>query len=588
MMEKLNLSPSLPNIVISEDDGMLDDLLAADSPVAKVQCTEDDDFDLDELLRKKDDDDEPAAQTNLSPHSSLSTSPPPSSTLSPLRPLSGRNIFNQCDQKDTNSDVATAAALQQSPPTLVAAAAKESGPVSTAVVKQAIISSPTPRSPILASEEGCLQDANSDVATAAAENESGSVSPESSPTAVIKQAIISSPTPRSPILASEEGCLQDANSDVSTAAASQLPPPTAAAAAEKESGPVIKQAIISSPTPRSPILAEEDEDDEGLGHWINPPPAQPGDFLNNSVRRVPSKSILKKVSSYGNFDAPISPGKSSPRRNSEESAAMKMGKKKSSFLNFSMGSTNSNHSEISGGSSYGVGVGLDLGDSSSIHSPRSLSVVSKSKITCAVDENSVHPPIVANFLPQIPVLTSNAEDADRAAGLTSNSSDLSSSGKKMNRSVSFHSVDVREYDRTIGDNPSCRSGPPVSLDWSYSKKYEQPKALDEYEREREPDRVKNLRGLHINKYRRRNLLSFNWGHSEEDMKSARQETKKLQRQRSLTQTLLPFHLAHEAFISVKDFVAKKRGEAESPKQELERVTSELAKSTKDAFHHNYS
>jgi len=544
MMEKLNLSPSLPNIVISEDDGMLDDLLAADSPVAKVQCTEDDDFDLDELLRKKDDDDEPAAQTNLSPHSSLSTSPPPSSTLSPLRPLSGRNIFNQCDQKDTNSDVATAAALQQSPPTLVAAAAKESGPVSTAVVKQAIISSPTPRSPILASEEGCLQ---------------------------------------------------DANSDVSTAAASQLPPPTAAAAAEKESGPVIKQAIISSPTPRSPILAEEDEDDEGLGHWINPPPAQPGDFLNNSVRRVPSKSILKKVSSYGNFDAPISPGKSSPRRNSEESAAMKMGKKKSSFLNFSMGSTNSNHSEISGGSSYGVGVGLDLGDSSSIHSPRSLSVVSKSKITCAVDENSVHPPIVANFLPQIPVLTSNAEDADRAAGLTSNSSDLSSSGKKMNRSVSFHSVDVREYDRTIGDNPSCRSGPPVSLDWSYSKKYEQPKALDEYEREREPDRVKNLRGLHINKYRRRNLLSFNWGHSEEDMKSARQETKKLQRQRSLTQTLLPFHLAHEAFISVKDFVAKKRGKAESPKQELERVTSELAKSTRDtshdeklAFHHNYS
>jgi hypothetical protein len=29
-------------------------------------------------------------------------------------------------------------------------------------------------------------------------------------------------------------------------------------------------------------------------------------------------------------------------------------------------------------------------------------------------------------------------------------------------SVSFHSVEVREYDRTVGDHPSCRSGPPVS------------------------------------------------------------------------------------------------------------------------------
>jgi hypothetical protein len=30
-------------------------------------------------------------------------------------------------------------------------------------------------------------------------------------------------------------------------------------------------------------------------------------------------------------------------------------------------------------------------------------------------------------------------------------------------------VDVREYDRTVGDNPSCRSGPPVST-FCYIKK----------------------------------------------------------------------------------------------------------------------
>ena len=150
----------------------------------------------------------------------------------------------------------------------------------------------------------------------------------------------------------------------------------------------------------------------------------------------------------------------------------------------------------------------------------------------------------------------------------------------MNRSVSFHSVDVREYDRTVGDNPSCRSGPPLSLDWSYSKKYEQPKTLEQYEIERE-DRARSLRQLHVNKYRRRNLLSFNWGHSEEDMQSARKETKKLQRQRSLTQALLPLHLAEEAFISVKGLIAKKRGKAECPKEELRKITDELSKSTED-------
>lgn len=230
---------------------------------------------------------------------------------------------------------------------------------------------------------------------------------------------------------------------------------------------------------------------------------------------------------------------------------MGMTKKKSLFLSLSlslnMASEDSN-SENSDGSSYVVGT-------------------------------AVHAPIVASNPPIPTILTSVAEeDAERAAaaGSTSDSLDKSSSSdKKLKRSVSFVSVEVREYDRTIGDNPSCRSGPPLSLDWSYSNKYEQPKALDEYELEREPERIHHLEGLRVSKYRRRNLLSFNWGHSQEEMKSARQETKKLQRQRNLTQMLLPIHKAEEAFMSAKGFIANKRGKADCPKQELQRVTSEL-------------
>lgn len=497
------------NIVMKEDDGTNSyprALLAADSsPVSKritVECVEDDDLDLDNLLRLKDDDDDEPVTQPLCPHDSLSSSPPASSTAQLPTILSGRNIFAKDEQQDPSSGKATSctSAAQQLTPTL--GAATEAAAAMTQKDSSPII--PPPLSPTPA-----------------------------------KPALVSPHSPRSPTLA--------------------------------------------------PILAREEDDgdgDEGFGHWVNPPSAKPGDFLNTSLRRVPSKSILKKVSSYGNFDSSMSShnagGKSGRRKSvsmsSEEREVMTMGKKKTSFL--SMASANSNHTQNSGGSSYGVG--LDLGDSISLHqSPRSAVGTGSFHL----DENTAQE--LANILP-LP-MCDQPSDADQAAGpIRHKSLDSSCGGNKMHRSVSFHSVDIREYDRTIGDNPSCRSGPPLSLDWSYSKKYEKPKSLDEYEKEREPERVNHFHKLHVNKYRRKNLLAFNWGHSEDEMKDARKETRKLQRQRSMTQMLLPIHLAEEAYISVKSFISKKRGKSESPRQEMQRVTSELSlsisNSTKELSH----
>jgi hypothetical protein len=34
--------------------------------------------------------------------------------------------------------------------------------------------------------------------------------------------------------------------------------------------------------------------------------------------------------------------------------------------------------------------------------------------------------------------------------------------KGTNRGIQFNKIVIREYARTIGDNPSCSSGPPVS------------------------------------------------------------------------------------------------------------------------------
>lgn len=199
------------------------------------------------------------------------------------------------------------------------------------------------------------------------------------------------------------------------------------------------------------------------------------------------------------------------------------------------------------------------------------------------DESKPSSPSIGKFIvnvppPKMPTLgggisiqqvVTAASCADQAAGMNSressrvslNSSLGNSNNPRIRRNnVSFHSVDVREYDRTVGDNPSCRSGPPLSLDWSYSKKYE--KNLEEYEAERQNERAKKLSQLHMNKYKRKNLLAFHWGHTEEDMKEARGSTRKVQRQRSMTQILLPVHLAEEAVISLKRFINKKKGKTE--------------------------
>lgn len=114
---------------------------------------------------------------------------------------------------------------------------------------------------------------------------------------------------------------------------------------------------------------------------------------------------------------------------------------------------------------------------------------------------------------------------------------------------------------TSPTQPACRSGPPLSLDWSYSKA--STKSLEEYELERSTERVTIMSKLHVNKYKRRNMLAFHWGHNEEEIKEARRQTKKIQRQRSLTKALLPVYIAHEVCLNIKRFISGK-----GPREEL--------------------
>jgi hypothetical protein len=88
------------------------------------------------------------------------------------------------------------------------------------------------------------------------------------------------------------------------------------------------------------------------------------------------------------------------------------------------------------------------------------------------------------------------------------------SGRK---SVRFSAVQVREYNRIVGDHPDVRVGPPISIGWDYVEHEAQP--VDRYEADRPPRSM--LRRL--SSITRKNLLINVFGVSEQEIRAAEKE-----------------------------------------------------------------
>lgn len=109
----------------------------------------------------------------------------------------------------------------------------------------------------------------------------------------------------------------------------------------------------------------------------------------------------------------------------------------------------------------------------------------------------------------------------------------SSSSKK---SVGFDSVKIRSYSQTMGDNPAVSYGPPISLDWEYEQ--EDDIDIEEFESQRVFSR-RAMRQLVISYYRRKAMLSRDYGFTEEELVKAKKEADKTKFKRAITNTLLP-------------------------------------------------
>lgn len=126
--------------------------------------------------------------------------------------------------------------------------------------------------------------------------------------------------------------------------------------------------------------------------------------------------------------------------------------------------------------------------------------------------------------------------------------------------VGFSSVVIREYNQTIGDNPSVSYGPPISLDWEYTQL--ETVSLEHYEAHRQPRRT--LRQMCMNYYTRRNVLTFKFGYDEKEVKAAAKQADKCKRERALTKYFLPYSKVEDLVTSAgrkaKRVVAVKKQE----------------------------
>mmetsp|Transcript_4187 Transcript_4187/g.4597 ORF Transcript_4187/g.4597 Transcript_4187/m.4597 type:complete len:153 (+) Transcript_4187:188-646(+) len=93
--------------------------------------------------------------------------------------------------------------------------------------------------------------------------------------------------------------------------------------------------------------------------------------------------------------------------------------------------------------------------------------------------------------------------------------------------VGFADAIIREYEVTLGDNPSVSEGPPLSLGWSYNEML--PIPVDKYEEMR--GKRRNSLQMTVPADERLDVLVSEWGYSIEDVEQTSQQCQKTKRRR---------------------------------------------------------
>ncbi len=137
----------------------------------------------------------------------------------------------------------------------------------------------------------------------------------------------------------------------------------------------------------------------------------------------------------------------------------------------------------------------------------------------------------ANSLPSSDSLSS--ESSSQGTNDSEEAIESCSSHSKPQKVTRFGNVEIRKYDRILGDNPACSDGCPVQLGWLYTS--QEPVCLDEYEANRYPRRSR--RQLQLTSITRRNSLHYHFGYTHQEIEQGSDAIKKIQKQRIMTRSI---------------------------------------------------
>ena len=140
-------------------------------------------------------------------------------------------------------------------------------------------------------------------------------------------------------------------------------------------------------------------------------------------------------------------------------------------------------------------------------------------------------PILKNLESALELDTTASRTSDISDDSFSHTHSVDGIKKKKPLHVKFNSIQIRNYDITLGDNPSCNYGPPVTLDWNYDEM--EPISVDAYEEGRgRPPR--KMHQLHMLSRQRANLLKITAGVTDDEITAAMDEMRKIQKERNMT------------------------------------------------------
>lgn len=107
-----------------------------------------------------------------------------------------------------------------------------------------------------------------------------------------------------------------------------------------------------------------------------------------------------------------------------------------------------------------------------------------------------------------------------------------------NRAVSFGKVEIRKFERVLGDNPACEKGPSMALGWRYNE--EKPVELDNFESKKysvlSATRRRNSKELIMSPEKRERMARM-FGFSDKEIISNVQKVEKVSKQRRKTQAI---------------------------------------------------